>query len=343
MIIDLPAHFDRTLPRACRNLPSGAPQPCPTGQWPVENIRLYARYQAWLLEGGAGEHATHTIYLPTAGQILGLNPIPYRQYDLKLAFEKLLDFAHAKGVGEKQQKVVKNGMEKFRRFVRQELGLGEEVRFQPFDVAAHTQELPDWLVDLLLLYQRSLQKNWRPARLQANLLGFWSKHGKMWRFLCVEQGVQRLDDLSYTYILAFVDAWLEQKYAINTINCYILYLRGFLAFLEQQGCTIPRSLARIKTLKQPDSLPKYLNDEQVSLLRKEIQTRVSQAVETSARRQALLDQAVFFLMWQGGMRVSEVEDLCQGDLDLPGRRLRVVNGKGKKDRTIYLTDAVVDV
>jgi len=41
------------------------------------------------------------------------------------------------------------------------------------------------------------------------------------------------------------------------------------------------------------------------------------------------------------LRLGEVEELRLEDLDLPGRRVLVRNGKGLKDRTVYLTNAAV--
>jgi len=58
-------------------------------------------------------------------------------------------------------------------------------------------------------------------------------------------------------------------------------------------------------------------------------------------RNALLDRACFYLLWQSGLRCGEVEDLCLEDLDLEGRRLTVRRGKGLLDRTVYLTGSVV--
>jgi len=125
------------------------------------------------------------------------------------------------------------------------------------------------------------------------------------------------------------------------VNVQIRLLHSFLLFLQEEGYTVPQSLLRIPTLKQPDPLPRYLTDDQVKVLRDEIERCVREAKLTSHRRQALLDRAAFYLLWQGGMRLGEVEELRLEDLDLPGRRLSVRNGKGLKDRTIYLTESVM--
>ena len=52
-------------------------------------------------------------------------------------------------------------------------------------------------------------------------------------------------------------------------------------------------------------------------------------------------RAAFYLLWQGGMRLGEVEELRLEDLDFAQKRLSVRNGKGKKDRTVYLTETTI--
>jgi integrase len=106
---------------------------------------------------------------------------------------------------------------------------------------------------------------------------------------------------------------------------------------------VPQSLLRIPTLKQPDPLPKYLTDEQVRKLRDEIERGVQDAALPSHRRLALLGRATFYLLWQCGMRLGEVEELRLEDLDLPQKRLSVRDGKGRKDRTVYLTETTIQV
>ena len=324
-----------------RRLPAGAPRPCPTCQWPPENVRLPERYCDWLVQGGTAEQPTRTIYLPVAGHVLGLNLKPHSQINLEEDFERVMEYVQAKGVGLDWLQACRNGLDKFRRFLRLERGLGEVRKAAPFDVSAHAQGLPPWLVSELERYQRIQQKHWRSARLEVNLRSFWSKHGQLWRFFCQERGVQRLADLKRLHILDYVDHRLAAGASITSVNAQIHLLRGFLLFLQEEGYTVPQSIFRIPSLKLPDSLPKYLTDEQVGKLRQAIEENVSAARNASQRRLALLDRAAFYLLWQGGLRLSEVEDLRLEDLDLPGKRLSVRNGKGLKDRTVYLTDNVL--
>ena len=158
----LAEQYDKRLERI--NLPEGCPLPQPSHLWPPENIRLLEEFAAWLHEGGAGEHATETNYLPTAELILGFNLKPHTRLNLTTDLEKAQNFVRLCGASENKVKISGHGTEKFRRFLRFRRGLGEVIRVKTFDVAAHTQGLPEWLVQELTRYQLHLQKNWREAR-----------------------------------------------------------------------------------------------------------------------------------------------------------------------------------
>jgi len=94
-------------------------------------------------------------------------------------------------------------------------------------------------------------------------------------------------------------------------------------------------------LKQPEPLPRYLTDEQVGKLREGFEREIRESKLESHLRLALLGRAAFYLLWQGGMRLGEVEELRLEDLDLVQKRLSVQDGKGRKDRTVYLPETAI--
>ena len=47
---------------------------------------------------------------------------------------------------------------------------------------------------------------------------------------------------------------------------------------------------------------------------------------------------MFRLILQCGLRVEEVENLTLGAIDQKRRKIFVENGKGAKDRVVYITD-----
>lgn len=335
----LAEHYDQTL-RYTRDqrLPPGHPKPQPTAFWPKENIALYERYRNWLLSGGASELASKIIYLSVAGHVLGLSLKPHPELDLEGDFQCAIEYVIAKRSSPDWIKASRNGLNKFRRFLRLERGLGEESNITPFDSARLAAGLPGWLVEELNRYQRLRQRNWRQARFEQYIRQFWCGHLRLWRYFAGEKKVQALKDLKRQHILDYIDMRLGKGYAVAGVNHDLRSLHTFLLFLQQQGCRVPLSLLSIPSLQMPDPLPRYLTDEQVRKLREEMEQAVSEAKLASHRRLALLVRAVFYLLWQGGMRASEVEELRLEDLDFAQKRLSVRDGKGKKDRTVYLTE-----
>jgi len=338
----LAEHYDQGLHLVRhQRLPKGYPLPQPTACWPEENIALYERYRDWLLQGGSSELATKIIYLPIAGHVLGLSLKLHPELDLDADFQRTLEYVIAKQSGVDWIKASRNGLNKFRRFLRLERGLGEECKVTPFDSAHAASGLPDWLVHELERYQHLMQRNWRDARIEQNIRRFWSGYLRMWRFFVEQKNIHELTDLKRQHALDYVDHRLSKGYAVTGVNNDLRNLHTFLLFLQEQGYNLPRALLKMPFLKQPDPLPRYLTDEQVRKLREEVERTVREAKLASHRRLALLIRAAFYLLWQGGLRLGEVEELRLEDIDFSQKRLSVRNGKGKKDRTVYLTETAI--
>jgi site-specific recombinase XerD len=323
-----------------KHLPSSAPRPRPTGDWPPENVALLERYAVWLSGGGASEQVIRTIYIPMAGHTLGIALKPHPQLDLESDLQPALDYVIAKGAGPDWIKVSRNSLAKFRRFLIHERGLLEpkKRRKQPdLPIAG----LPAWLVCALQRFQTVYQHNWRQARLDENIRRFWCSHLSTWRFLCQECGVLELPDLLRKHLYAYAEHRLNLGKAVSTINADLRNFHSFMLFLQEEGSVIPQALLRLHGLKQPERLPRYITDDQVHALRDDFENQVSLARHPHQRRDSLLSRAIFYLLWQCGLRKGEVEELRLEDLDLPKRMLTVRNGKGMKDRSVYLTDTAV--
>lgn len=324
-----------------KHVPAGAPRPLPTSHWHPDNIALLQRYEGWLWGGGVSEMVIRLYHVPMAGHVFGLTRKHHSQLDLEHDLGCALGYVKSKGVSESWIKNCRNSLAKFRRFLRLERGLGEESKETPFDSARVTAGLPEWLVKELDRYQRLMQRNWRDARMEQNIRRFWSGYLRMWRFFVEQKNVQELKDLKRQHVLDYVDMRLGTGHSPKGVNGDLRNLRSLLAFLQEQGYSVPHALLRIPSLKEPDPLPRYLTDEQVKKLREEIEQNVQREAFHARRRVTLLIRAAFYLLWQGGMRLGEVEELRLEDLDFPQKRLSVRNGKGNKDRTIYLTETAI--
>jgi site-specific recombinase XerD len=123
---------------------------------------------------------------------------------------------------------------------------------------------------------------------------------------------------------AYIDHLLRRRKAPKTINCHFSCIRAFYNYLIEEGSLpLANPVRKNHRLRQPRPLPKHLRDDQATALFREIgDTR---------------DRAMFMLMLRCGLRVQEVAHLTVDAIEYRSRQLYVLNGKGSKDRVVYLS------
>ena len=164
-------------------------------------------------------------------------------------------------------------------------------------------------------YRRSLKrKNYSLHTLKTymNILG----HFTGWLTMPIER-VTRKDMGSY------VDHLLRKRLSPKTIICHLQTIRLFFDYLiNDEGMDMTNPVTRI-SIRLPKPLPRHLKDDQVRKFLVAIND--------------IRDRAMFMVMLRCGLRVEEVSRLTIDALDLPRSRLFVANGKGAKDRVVYLS------
>jgi len=124
---------------------------------------------------------------------------------------------------------------------------------------------------------------------------------------------------------AYMDRLLRSRKKPKTINCHFSCIHGFYKYLiEDERMPLINPVRANYRLRMPQPLPKHLRDEQVATLFSEINnTR---------------DRAMFMLMLRCGLRLEEVAQLTADAIEFRSRRLYIFNGKGSKDRVVYLSE-----
>ena len=330
-------------------LPPDYPQPQPPAMWPAENVSLLERYLLWLHADNAGPSSIHHYYLPTAGHVLGYHLEHHSKLDLEAGLARVMAYFQAKQLSQRWLIMGQHALHRFRRFMHQERGYAQlppALTQQP-NLTAYQVGLPDWLIHQLRQYQQIRQANWRPSRLHRAIVNFWRSHSQLWRWLFAQAEIAEISDIKRKHIFAFIDERLTKGGNVRSINLDVRAFQATLRFLQERDYEIPQALLRRFSLREPESLPRFLTDEQVRKLQAEIERCVPEATTPARQRNALLDRAIFYLLWQGGLRASEVEDLQLTDLNtsassaqaLSQQQLIIRGGKGQKDRTIYLTES----
>ncbi len=133
-----------------------------------------------------------------------------------------------------------------------------------------------------------------------------------------------IEEVTRKEIGCYIDCLLAKRLSPKTITCHLQTIRLFYDYLiteEQMAITNPITKVSIRL---PKPLPRHLKDDQVHTFL---------AIITDAR-----DRAIFMLMLRCGLRVEEVAHLTVDAVELSRNRLFVAQGKGGKDRVVYLSN-----
>ena len=120
--------------------------------------------------------------------------------------------------------------------------------------------------------------------------------------------------------------WLQFKRKHpKTITCQLNGIRSFYNFLHyEEGLPGQNPVNTVGALRLPKPLPRYLRDGEVEKLFAKVKKR--------------RDRAMFMIMLRCGLRVAEVAALSIDAIEQKRKRLLVQNGKGRKDRIVYLSN-----
>jgi site-specific recombinase XerD len=131
-------------------------------------------------------------------------------------------------------------------------------------------------------------------------------------------------------ILGYIDHLRTRRLQPKTINCHLDSIRGFYNYqIHEEGVKIQNPVKRNYNLRLAKPLPKYLRDEEV--------VRFFDRIKNSR------DQAIFTLMLRCGLRVEEVAKLTLRAVDLLRAQLFIYDGKGSKDRIVYLSSDALEI
>jgi site-specific recombinase XerD len=128
----------------------------------------------------------------------------------------------------------------------------------------------------------------------------------------------------------------SRAYAPRSIRRKISALRTFYKHLKFDGRRADNPAADVPTPKIGKPLPKALSESDVTKL------FTMRDIAGLSEAQRLRDRAILECLYSSGVRRSELLGLTLGEVDLEGRTMRVIGGKGNKDRLVPLTQVAAD-
>jgi site-specific recombinase XerD len=130
-------------------------------------------------------------------------------------------------------------------------------------------------------------------------------------------------DVTRRVIGTYIDNLMGKRLSPKTITCHLQTIRLFFDYVITEEDAVMDNPVRKVSIRLPKPLPRHLKDDQVGKLL---------SVITDLR-----DRAMFILMLRCGLRVEEVSRLTLDAIELSRNRVFVANGKGRKDRVVYLS------
>jgi len=138
-----------------------------------------------------------------------------------------------------------------------------------------------------------------------------------------------LEDVTCDKVDTYIDYLLRKRMHPASINLYLTIIRVFYDYLKyEENVDLINPVKRNRRLRVPRPLPRSLRDHEVEKLFDAIKSK--------------RDIAIFKLMVRCGLRVEEVAYLTLGAIDLKRRRILVQQGKGGKDRVVYISSDALE-
>ncbi|MFM8891922.1 MAG: tyrosine recombinase XerC, partial [Planctomycetia bacterium] len=135
-------------------------------------------------------------------------------------------------------------------------------------------------------------------------------------------GCRHPADASSVVLRRFAAGLHAAGYAASTVARKLASMRSFYAFGQREGWTAANPAKPVRSPRRGRKLPKFLTGEEIGRLLATPEAKAAGGVR---------DKAILELMYSSGVRVRELVNLDDGDLDLRGGTVRV-RGKGRRER-----------
>jgi integrase/recombinase XerC len=133
----------------------------------------------------------------------------------------------------------------------------------------------------------------------------------------------------------FLRALGRNQISRSAVRLRFSALRSFYKFLVREGLIAASPIRNISLPKMEKRIPMFLTVDQFAALAKAPGAELARAAKNKEFDPAVYfrDAAILEVIYSCGLRVSELCQLCAGDLDWAGQLARI-RGKGKKERLV---------
>lgn len=200
------------------------------------------------------------------------------------------------------------------------------------DWDAWGKDFPADIRQASIAYMKRRYQNWSPRSRRSYALNLQSELLRLWQWFLKQRAIAHPGELGLQDLSNYQTDQLAKGYAAGSINRRIDYILGIARELADRGEPVDQSVFRLRYLRRPQSLPRHLSEEESRRLEACLLAKIYHP-----KMKVRMEAACMLLMLHSGLRSGECASLQMEDLDLAGKRLIVRQGKGQRDRVVYLS------
>ena len=152
---------------------------------------------------------------------------------------------------------------------------------------------------------------------------------QFYEFLNQQYGISYIGEVNHSMVRSWLVSLLEMQNSPRSIKRKITTLKSYYKFLSREGIIDQNPIRKIITPRSPQRLPVYVEKERMDILLDEI--------DFGKGFPALRDKLILELFYATGIRLSELVNLKESDIDFHRSTIKVL-GKRNKERLIPFSD-----
>lgn len=151
-------------------------------------------------------------------------------------------------------------------------------------------------------------------------------------YISLQFDISEIKDVSHFHIRSWLAELKDDKQTARTLNRKLSSLNSYYKYLLRQGRVGKNPVKMLHAQKLPERLPSYLKEQETELLLEEL--------SFGEGFKGYTDRMICSLLYQTGLRRSELQNLKETDIEWSLKQLRVL-GKGNKERLVPVNDIVL--
>jgi integrase/recombinase XerC len=157
---------------------------------------------------------------------------------------------------------------------------------------------------------------------------------QFYSFLKIQYETDNIREVTHPMIRSWLASLIEEKTSPRSINRKLSTLKSFYKFLLKEGVLAVNPMRRILSLKTSKTLPVFVEKNKMEML--------FEKTDFGSGFPALRDRMILEILYATGMRLSELINLKETDIDFHQSELKVL-GKRNKERLIPFSNKFAEL